>query len=345
VVEYRFNYCALFFIQEQTMLILKASDVRQSLPMDRTIAAMKEAYAALSNGQAEVPLRCRLPITPHAGTSIIMPAFVKGDREALTLKVVSVFPENQGRGLPIIHAVVLVLEANTGRVMAILEGSTLTAIRTGAASGAATDLLARPDAKTAAVFGAGVQGRTQLEAICTVRKIDTAWIVDPDLEKAQAFVDELAGHGKIPRDLRVTTNPNEAASQVDIICTATTSHVPVYPAKAVRPGTHINGVGSYTLEMIENPPEIYLRACAFVDSREAVMVEAGETVAAINQKLLFTDEMAELGEVITGDRPGRTSDGQITFFKSVGVAVQDALAAQLSLQSALELGLGQRVPW
>jgi ornithine cyclodeaminase len=327
------------------MLILKGSDVRHTLPMDRTIAAMKDAYAALSNEQAEVPLRCQLPITPHAGTSIFMPAFVMGEREALSLKVVSVFPENAERELPIIHAAVLILEASTGRILAMLEGSNLTAIRTGAASGAATDLLARPDAKTATIFGAGVQGRTQLEAVCTARKIETAWIVDPDREKAQAFVDELAGQGKVPQDLRVATDSEEATKQADIICTATTSKAPVYPANAVRPGTHINGVGSYTLEMIENPPEIYDRAYAFVDSREAAMAEAGETVAAINRKLLFPDEITELGDVILGKQPGRTSDEQITFFKSVGVAVQDALAAQLSLQNALELGLGQRVTW
>jgi ornithine cyclodeaminase len=327
------------------MLILKGSDVRQTLPMDQTIAAMKDAYAALSSGQAEVPLRCQLPVSPHAGTSLFMPAFVKGAREALTLKAVSIFPENVVRGLPIIHAAVLVLEANTGRALAMLEGSTLTAIRTGAASGAATDLLAHPDAKTAAIFGAGVQGRTQLEAVCTVRKMKTVWVVDSDQEKAEVFVDEMAGKRKIPQDLRVAADPEEAANSADIICTATTSQVPVYPANAVRPGTHINGVGSYTLEMIENPPEIYDRAGAFVDSREAVMAEAGETVAAINRKLLFPDEITELGEVISGARPGRISEEQITFFKSVGVAVQDALAAQLSLQNALETGLGQRVTW
>jgi ornithine cyclodeaminase len=327
------------------MLILKGNDVRQTLPMDQTIAAMKDAYAALSNGKAEVPLRCQLPVTPHAGTSLFMPAFVQGDHEALSLKVVSVFPENTERGLPIIHAAVLVLEVNTGRILAMLEGSALTAIRTGAASGAATDLLARPDAKTVAIFGAGVQGKTQLEAICTVRKIETAWIMDPDREKAQAFVDELAGQEKIPQDLRVVVDPAKAASLADIICTATTSPIPVYPAEAVRPGTHINGVGSYTLEMIENPPEIYQRASAFVDSHEAVMAEAGEVVAAINRKLLFPDEMTELGEVASGNQPGRTSEKQITFFKSVGVAVQDALAARLSLQNALEMGLGQRVTW
>jgi ornithine cyclodeaminase len=328
------------------MIILKADDVRNTLPMEATIEAMKQAYAALSSGQAEIPLRSHLTIPPHNGTSLFMPAFVKTEQtEALVVKTVSIFPENLTRDLPLIHAAVLVLEANSGRPIALLEGGNLTAIRTGAASGAATDLLSRKDAKTAAIFGAGVQGRTQLEAICAVRKIETAWIFDLDHQKAQALVSELAGQGKITQDLRVATDPEQAASLADIICTATTSMEPIYPAEAIRPGTHINGVGSYTLEMIENPPEIYNRACAFVDSRQAVMAEAGEVVAAINAKLLYPDEMAELGEVVLGQRPGRMSDKQITFFKSVGVAVQDAIAARLALTNAQEMGCGQRVTW
>ncbi len=328
------------------MIVLHADDVRNTLPMEDAIEAMKQAYAALSNGQAETPLRSHLAIPPHNGASLFMPAFVKTEQtEALAVKVVSLFPKNLDRGLPLIHAAVLVLEADSGRPMALLEGGSLTAIRTGAASGAATDLLARKDAKTAAIFGAGVQGRTQLEAVCAVRKIETAWIFDIDPEKAQTFITDLAGQGKIPQDLRLATDPENTASQADIICTATTSREPVYPAEAVQPGTHINGVGSYTLAMIENPPEIYNRACAFVDSRQAVMAEAGEVVAAINSKLLFPDEMAELGEVVLGQRPGRISDEQITFFKSVGVAVQDAIAARLALKNAQELGRGQRVTW
>ena len=302
------------------MIILDGSVVRQTLPMGDTIKAMKSAYAMLSNGQAEVPLRSQLRITPHDGTSLVMPAFVEGESEILSLKVVSVFPENAIHGLPIIHAAVLLFEANTGQIMAILEGSTLTAIRTGAASGIATDILARSDAKTVTIFGAGVQGRTQLEAVCTVRDIETAWIVDPDLVKAGTFVDELSGQGNIPKDLQVAIDPEDAANQADIICTATTSLLPVYPANAIRPGTHINGVGSFTLEMIENPPEIYNRACAFVDSRDAVLAEAGETVAAINRKLLNPDEIAELGEVILEKRPGRISERTDHLLQICGVS-------------------------
>jgi ornithine cyclodeaminase len=263
----------------------------------------------------------------------------------LTLKAVSVFPDNAKHGLPLIHAVVLVFQAETGQPVAMLEGSTLTAIRTGAASGIATDLLANPDAVTATIFGAGIQGRTQLEAVCSVRSIQTAWIVDPDLGKAEKLIDELAGKGNIPHDLRPASNPNQVVRAANIICTATTSKTPIYDTDAIQPGTHINGVGSFTLEMIENPPELYHRVIPFVDSREASMDEAGEVVAAINQKILFPSELTEIGDVIMGKEPGRTSDDQITFFKSVGLGVQDATAAQVALLNATKMGLGQSVSW
>jgi len=328
------------------MIILTADDVHKALPMEAAIEATKQAYAALSSGQAEIPLRSHVAIPPQAGASLFMPAYVNtGKTEALALKVVSLFPNNPARGLPLIQAAVLVLAADSGQPVALLEGSTLTAIRTGAASGAATDLLARRDAHTAAIFGAGIQGRTQLKAICTVRKIETVWIFDLDPQKAQTLVEELAGQGPITPDLRVAADPAEAASLAEIICTATTSKNPVYPAEAIRPGTHINGVGSYTLAMIENPPEIYSRASAFVDSRTAALAEAGETVAALDRQLLSPEGLAELGEVILGLRPGRAAEEQITFFKSVGVAVQDAIAAQAALQNARQLGLGQQVAW
>ena len=327
------------------MIILNADEIRTALPMETAIAAMKQAYAALSSGHTETPLRSHLAIAPHKGTCLFMPAYVNAETEALAVKIVSLFPENPSRDLPLIHAAVLVLEADSGRTLALLEGGALTAIRTGAASGAATDLLARPTARTAAIFGAGRQARTQLEAICCVRKIETAWIFDLDRQKAQNLVAEMAGQGKIPRDLRVAGDPAEAASQAEIICTATTSKDPVYPAEAIQPGTHLNGVGSYTPEMIENPPEIYNRASAFVDSRAAALAEAGETIAAINRKYIFPNELAELGEVFLGQQPGRTSAEQITFFKSVGIAVQDAFAAHLAIQNASAESLGQRVVW
>ena len=325
------------------MIILNAKEVRQSLPMQDTIEAMKIAFSAFSIGQAEVPIRCRLEIPPYNGTCLSMPAFVSGDNQALTLKVVSIFPDNSGRELPIIHAAVMVFDAETGQILALLEGGSLTAIRTGAASGAATDLLSRPNSRTATIFGAGVQGRTQLEAVCSVREIQSAAIVDPNIETANIFIKEMKGKGNIPKDLRIMIDPDDAAQFGDILCTATTSHKPVYSADAVRPGTHINAVGSYTLDMIENPPEIIRKASVFVDSQESAFAEAGEIVSAIRQKLLNSEGLVEFGDVCLGNHLGRQSDQEITFFKSVGIAVQDAIAAKLALENATDLGLGQTV--
>src|SRR5438034_7708769 len=193
------------------MLILNADEVRQALPMDQAIAAMKDAYAALSNGTAVVPLRTRLPISNHDALSLFMPAYLKTDSgEALAVKIVSLFPHNPSRGLAYIQAAVLVLESDTGRAIALLEGSALTAIRTGAGSGAAIDLLARKDSHVVAIFGAGPQGRTQLEAACTTRKIETTFIFDLSPEKTKAFAEEMAGKNNIPQDVRVANSPKEA---------------------------------------------------------------------------------------------------------------------------------------
>ena len=329
------------------MLILRAADVPRALPMAEAIETVKRAYKALSAGEAEMPLRLSLPVKPHDGVSLFMPAYVRtAEEEALAVKVVSVFPHNLERGLPLIHAAVLVLEARTGRPLALLEGGTLTAIRTGAASGAATDVLARPDSHVLAVFGAGAQGRTQVEAVCTVRPIERVWVYDVDAARAEALAAELAGRGPIPDDVRVAASPREAVAEADVICTATTSHKPVFADTDLKPGVHINGIGAYTPEMAEVPPETVARALVVVDSREAALAEAGDIIQPLRAGRITEDHIhAELGEILLGRKPGRTSPQQITFFKSVGVAVQDALTARVALRNALEDGLGERVSW
>lgn len=327
------------------MLVLTADDVRKALPMQEAIQAMKLAFAAVSDGRAEVPLRARLPIPAHEALSLFMPAFVRGPQgEALAVKVVSLFPENPARGLAFIQAAVLVLDPESGRARALLEGSSLTAIRTGAAGGAAADILARADSRLVAVFGAGAQGRTQLEAACTVRAIRTAWIYDTDSAHARALASEMAGVGPIPKDLRVAGSPQEAVAQADIICTATTSLNPVYSDSDLKAGVHITAVGSYTPEMQETPPETVKRARVVVDARSAVLAESGDLIQPIRLGQFKPDQIhAELGDIILGSRPGRVSAQEITYFKSVGIAAQDAVAAQLAVENARKLHLGQEV--
>src|SRR5690349_21691783 len=327
------------------MLILTAEDVRRALPMNQAIDAMKKAYASLSNGTAVVPLRTRLPIPDSEALSLFMPAFVNSlNGNALAIKVVSLFPSNPMRGLAYIQAAVLVLDPETGRANALLEGSSLTAIRTGAASGAAIELLARPDSKVVAVFGAGAQGHTQLEAACTARKIETAFICDPDPNKAASFAAEMKGKGSITNDIRVASNAKEAIENADVICTATTSRQPVFEDKDLKAGTHISAVGSYTPDMQEVPAETLRGARIFVDSRAAALEEAGDLIQPLRAGIFDEAHIyGELGELVLGKISGRQSQEEITYFKSVGIAVQDALAAQVALNNARKMNLGTEV--
>lgn len=313
--------------------------------MKEAISAMMDAYASLSDGTAVSPLRTRLPIPSRDAISLFMPAYMKKDAtEALAVKVVSLYPSNPPRGLAYIQAAVLVFDPETGRAIALLEGSALTAIRTGAGSGAAIDLLARNDSKVVAIFGAGPQGKTQLEAACSARTIETALIYNPTPEKAEAFVKEMAGLGNIPKDIRVAKTPKEAIEHADIICTATGSTKPVFEDKDVKPGTHISAIGGYTPEMQELPIETVARSRIVVDSRATMMEEAGDIVKTMKAGLITdADIHAELGEIVLGIKSGRRSDDEITFFKSVGNAVQDAAAAQVALKNAHAMKLGVEV--
>jgi alanine dehydrogenase len=327
------------------MLILDKEEVNKALPMSEMISLTKGAFAALSSGEASVPQRIHLPIPAHEGISLFMPAYLQHPSfESLVVKTASVFPHNPQRNLPLIHAVVLVLEAETGCPVALLEGSSLTAIRTGAASGAATDLLARSNSQVAAIFGAGVQSRTQLEAVCSVRRFEKILIYDPNPDQSSRFATEMAGRGPVPLDIQPVNTPQEAVSRADVICCATTSNTPVFEDRHLKPGVHINGVGSYTPEMQEIPPRTIQRSYLVVDSRTAAMQEAGDLIQPIQAELFSADHIqAEIGEIAAGRKQGRGDEHQITVFKSVGVAVQDAAAAYLALVNARKLGLGKEV--
>jgi len=329
------------------MKILTGENVVKALPMKECIEAMKRGYAALACGKADVPLRTRIQIPSQNAVSIFMPAYIQDSNgNALTVKIVSLFPSNPKIGISLIQAAVLVLDSTTGRPIALLEGNSLTAIRTGAGSGAATDLLAREDCKIAAIFGAGVQGRSQLEAICTVRSIEQVWLYDPDPIQANSFLSEMSGKPHIPADLRIAENPDQAVANADIICCATTSTSPIFSDASIKPGVHINAIGSYLPDMQEVPGATISRAMVVVDSRSATLAETGDLIRPI-QEGLFTENhiYAELGEIVLGSKPGRTNATQITYFKSVGLAVQDAMAAQLALSNSELMNIGQTFPF
>jgi ornithine cyclodeaminase len=324
------------------MLILSAADVRAAAPMPAAIDAVAAAFAQLSAGQANVPLRLGIGQPALDAHTFVMPAHLVGSG-ALGLKVVSVFPHNRERhGLPSIHALVVVLDAETGRPLAAMDGTYLTALRTGAASGAATRVLARTGARVLALFGAGAQAPAQVAAVCAVRPIERVWVVNRTRARAERLVAALAEQG-LAAELRIAGTPQEALAEADVVCCATSARDPLFEDADLRPGTHINGVGSFTPEMAEVPPATVARARVVIDQRAGAWAEAGDLIQPRRAGLLDESRVAELGAVIAGQAAGRADDAEITFFKSVGNAAQDVAVAQLALAEARRLGLGTEV--
>ncbi len=321
--------------------VLTAADVRTALPLPAAIEAVEGAFVQYSAGKAPLPRRVSLTPDPEAGTSLFMPAYVPG-LKAFGAKVISIFPGNIPKGLPTIHALVLLLDPVTGVPLGLVEGSTLTALRTGAASGVATRWLSRPESEVLAVFGAGVQARTQAQAVCAVRPIRSIIVFDPLASRAEGFARDVARLGPpVPADVRPASSPAEAVRRADIICTATTSSTPVFDDHDLRPGVHINAVGSYQPQVQEIPSQTVARAKVVVDSAEAALDETGDLIQPIAAGLFAPERIhAEIGQVASGAKPGRASNEEITLFKSVGLAVQDMAAGVRALEEAERLGLG-----
>jgi len=294
--------------------------------MPEAIRAVKEAFIQLSSGQARVPARTSIELPELRTTALVMPAYLPATKR-IGLKLISLCEDNPAKGLPLAQAVTILMDAETGTPLAVLDASYLTAVRTGASSGAATDALAREDARVAAVFGAGVQGRTQLEAVASVRPLEKALIFDVDPRAAARFAEEMG------RRLSLRVEPAaspQALREADIVCTATTSAVPVFADADLKPGAHVNAVGSYKPHIRETPPETVIRARVFVDHRASALEEAGDLIMPLRAGQISESHiLAEIGEVLAGLVPGRLSEEEITLFKSVGSAVQDLAVAGL----------------
>jgi len=301
-----------------------AEDIKKKLPMKNAIEAMKKAFVLLSASKVNVPLRMNIEIPEYNGTVLLMPVYAP-EMNRVGLKFLSIFNDNPSKGLPAIQALVFLMDAENGKPLALMDGSYLTALRTGAASGAVTDLLARKDSKVAAIFGAGVQGRTQLEAVCSVRSIEKAFIFDRKFERAQEYANEMSKNLSI--NVIVATS-QKVLRQVDVICTATNSTVPVFKDENLKHGIHINAIGAYQPKDREIPVETIIRSRLFVDHKESCLSEAGDILIPIQENLIKEDHiLGEIGDVISGTKKGRTSEDDLTLFKSVGNAIQDLVAA------------------
>ncbi|GAC1564801.1 MAG: ornithine cyclodeaminase [Ktedonobacteraceae bacterium] len=326
-------------------LILSRVDAQQCLTMRDAIEAMKVAFSALSSGHAHAPQRTGVSLEEQ-GVALLMPSLIQTPEEhAFGLKVVTVMPRNPQRQLSRIYASVLLLDDATGRTLAVIEGGWLTAMRTGAAAGLATALLARRDAYTLAMFGAGAQAPMQIVAAHTVRPLREVRVVNRDAAHFQACVEtvrDMLGADCPPIDH--VSSAREALAGASLVACATTATSPLFAWDDIAPGAHINAVGAFTPEMCEVDAETLAHARIVVDQRESAMTEAGDLLQALAAgRVAGPETWSELGEIALGLHPARQSEEEITVFKSVGNAVQDVAVAWRVYARARELKLGVEV--
>jgi ornithine cyclodeaminase/alanine dehydrogenase-like protein (mu-crystallin family) len=250
-----------------------------------------------------------------------MPVY-SAEEKKYGVKIVSLNRDNPSNNLPFIHAIMILFDAENGKPLALLDAENLTAIRTGAASGLATKLLSNPDASVSAIFGAGIQAMYQLRAICKVRNIKEVLLFDNDQSKAESFKNEMKDDLGLNIEI---CSEQDKLKDANIICTATTSPLPVFDDNFISNGTHINAIGSYQPDKREIPSATVARSKIFVDSREACSKEAGDLIIPKNEGIGL--EVTEMGEVLQNKKTGRSSEKEVTFFKSVGNAAQDLICA------------------
>lgn len=309
---------------DNAFLQISDGQVKDALTMPVAIDRMKEAFMVISSGQAEVPLRSSIDIPQYDARALFMPVFVPA-LQIIAVKVVSVYPHNASvLGIPNIHGKLLLIDGSDGVPLCLMDAEHLTAMRTGAASGLATHLLANTEADTLAVFGTGVQAFTQVQGVLAVRNIRKVLVFGLQQEDAVHFATLL----RQAFDVEANAAERYELKKADIICTATNARTPVFSPEEVKPGCHINAIGSFKPDMQELPSNSILHSRLFVDQREACLAEAGDIVIPVKQNLISPVHIAgELGELIDGRVGGRMNEKEITVFKSVGNAVQDAYAA------------------
>jgi ornithine cyclodeaminase/alanine dehydrogenase-like protein (mu-crystallin family) len=318
--------------------ILNSADVRRALPMVDAIAANREAFASLATGAIAAPPRVQ--VVEGDRTTLLMGA--AGGDVGRIAKVMNVFPGNRLRGADVTSGVLLIIDPVTGETTGLCCGGTLTAIRTAGVAGLATDLLARADAKVGALLGVGGQARMQLLAMTEVRPLTEVRVYAPRAEKVAEFVAEMAP--LVSARLVAASSSREAVTDADVVIAATSSREPVLAGDHLKPGAHISGVGSFRLDMRELDQRAIARCARIVvDLRESALEEAGELVAAQSAGVTSSERWVELSELLADPSLGRAQPDDITFFKSVGHAVQDLFAARRAIANAERLGLGQVV--
>lgn len=326
------------------MLLLTKEDIKSVFTMKDAIEADKKCYKFFSEGKAVVPLRTNIPAPAVDGSLLFMPSYIE-DMKAAGLKVVNIFPQNAKKGLPTTVGQVLLIDGETGVVTSVMDGTYITALRTGAASGAAFDLFGREDAKEGALIGTGGQAPCQLEAMLSARKLDTVRVAARNYEKTKKFTEkmnnELAQYGA---KIVACETPDEAIKGADLVALATVSEEPVFNADSVKPGAVISGVGSYQPNMQEIDPAIFAKAGKiYFDSVDAVLGESGDILKPLADGSLSKDQFTgDIGDYILGNIPGRESEDEIIVYKNVGLGALDLVAAAEVYRKAKEASVGTK---
>lgn len=320
-------------------LLLTERDVRAVLTMPDLIAAMERALAAYSSGGAVQPVRTTIEVNADPSFFAVMPASLAAPA-AVGAKLVTVYPGNHAKHLPSHLATIVLLDAETGGLVALLDGRYITEARTGAVSAVSVKHLARPDASVLALVGSGVQARSHLEAIRCVRTLSDVRVWSPTAAHAQAFVTEMKTATGVP--IRAVADASTAVRGADLIVLATGSRVPVIRDEDVADGAHLCGVGACRPDQREMPTALIARAKVYVDARVGAMAEAGDILLPMHEGAIRQDHIAgELGEVVLGKAAGRPSTAAVTVFKSLGMAVEDVVTAALVAERARAAGLGR----
>lgn len=328
-------------LSKWNMLLLSETQVQDLIDIDELIATLEQAHVQYSTGKAVMPVRLVVPLPQVHGRITSMPGFLNEDK-ALGMKVVTYFQDNPTYGLPAILATIMLFSVETGKMIAAMDGNYITAIRTACASAMATKALANPQTPVLGILGAGVQARAHIRALARVRKLETIKIYSPSNSSAAAVKQDLAS--QVHAAIEVAKSAEDAVRDADILVTVTTAKEPILKQEWLKPGAHINAVGSHRPDAREIDGQTMARAKIVVDSREAIMAECGDILLAIKEEVISAESIhGEIGEVLAGAKPRRQSIDEITLYKSVGIAIQDVATANLVYQKALERGVGTTV--
>ena len=323
------------------MLVLSESQVQSLIDLNELIATLAQAHIQYSSGKAVMPVRLVVPLPHIQGRITSMPGYLTEDK-ALGMKVVTYFQENPKRNLPAILATVMLFSADTGKMIAAMDGGYITAIRTACASALATKTMANPDARVLGILGAGVQARAHILALTRVRHLSRIKLYSPSGKSALSIKQELEPQCRVP--ITVVNSAQDAVLNSDLLVTVTTAKEPIVNVQWLKPGVHINAVGSHRADVREIDGETLKRAKVVVDSREAIMAECGDILLALKENSISeADIHGEIGEVLAGSKTGRSNAGEFTLYKSVGIAIQDVATAQLVYRKALEQNVGTNV--